>query len=135
MRVIRLGINDIARCGEANPARATQELGAPGANPSSAFPGHDFADPGRNLGRRFSWKLFLEQLIPLKKTFVIQQVKTLCSSLNENGKIRMRNEQFLPDLKPRVAQVIGPHDQLRSGLEFPRDARQDVAPSNDVFFL
>jgi hypothetical protein len=47
----------------------------------------------------------------------------------------MRDQQFLPDSQHGAAQVVGPHDQFRSGFELACDPGQHVAAAHNVFFL
>ena len=71
----------------------------------------------------------------LEESAVIEEDKQFWFALNHDGKIRMRDEQALADMKHRAIQIVHPHDQLGRRFYFARDLLQNVAGFDDVFLF
>ena len=73
------------------------------ANALSVSPSHRLRDLRRDFRRLFGRQLFFPHMVLLEKGAVIKEHNHLCLPLNYKRKIRMRNEQMLPDVQHRPA--------------------------------
>ena len=135
VRIVRLGIDHVAGRGEADPARAVEEIRAADADALAIFPGHDLGDAGLDFRRLPGGQFLVQKMVALKKMVVIEQIKELLLALDEDGKFRARNEQLVADVQHGAAEIVRAHDQLRGRFELRRDPGEDVAAAHDVFLF